>query len=277
MSGLAAISVILPVMDPEPGYLRETLASLLGQTHQDFEVLIVEAPGKRSAAPLLEELGDPRLRLLHEQGPGSMAKARMQGIAEARHELVAMIDGDDVAEAGRFAKQAQRFAEEPGLDVLGTALTIIDENSRPYAWRPYPLEHQAILRAFRRYNAIAHPSVMLRKAAVLELGGYRHSTCEDYELWCRMARAGRRFANLREPLLRYRIHHGATKSRRLRASILDTLRIKREHWGADLGLGDRFRMLQERALLLLPPRLVLRLFEQRTLQPLPEGACASLK
>jgi cellulose synthase/poly-beta-1,6-N-acetylglucosamine synthase-like glycosyltransferase len=50
------ISVILPVHEPDPGYLRETLKSLLAQTHEEFEVLIIEARGERSAAPLLEEL-----------------------------------------------------------------------------------------------------------------------------------------------------------------------------------------------------------------------------
>lgn len=286
------ISVILPVHEPDPGYLRETLKSLLAQTHEEFEVLIIEARGERSAAPLLEELSDPRIRLIFEEGPGSMAAARMQGIAEAQHELIAMIDGDDCAMPERLALQVARFVAEPELSVLGTALEIIDEKGRPYAARQYPETDKEIRRAFRRFNAIAHPSVMLRKAAVLAAGGYRHSTCEDYELWCRMARAGHRFANLPERLLRYRIHHAATKSRRLRASLRDTLRIKQEHWSNELSLGDRVRMLQERALLLLPPRLVLRLFEQRALQPLgtdpampaaqkdkthPEDACASSK
>ena len=110
MSEHTPISVILPVHEPDPRYLRETLESLQAQSHADFEVLIVEAPGERSAVPVLEELRDERMRLVPEEGPGSMANARMQGLAEAKHELVAMIDGDDVAEADRLELQARRFA-----------------------------------------------------------------------------------------------------------------------------------------------------------------------
>jgi GT2 family glycosyltransferase len=184
-------------------------------------------------------------------------------VREARAPLVAWLDADDVALPGRLAKQAAFLDAHPDVAVAGSWLELIDEKGRTLGYRCYPTNDAAIRAALPRFNPIPQPGVMARREALLAAGGYVErpdGVCEDYDLWCRLARTGARFANLPEPLTRYRIHLGAMKARKLRGTLRDSIRIKRRYYGGALGARGRLRLFGERALCLLPPRLVLRLF-----------------
>jgi hypothetical protein len=148
----------------------------------------------------------------------------------------------------------------PDVDVIGSHLNIIDTGGKAMGCRRYPLDHDAILTTMPIYNPLAHPTVVYRRALLLQHGGYRDVNPEDYDLWSRLAKAGARFANYPEPLIDYRVHADAFKSNRLRETIRGTLAVKRQYWLNEMGLRGRLRMLGERLLLWLPPRLVLKLF-----------------
>jgi glycosyltransferase involved in cell wall biosynthesis len=257
------VSVVMTVRNAQPGLLAASLASLRAQTLATFELLVLEDPPHGAVEAALRAQPDARFR--HERGdrPRSMAEARNHLLAQARGDLVAILDADDVCQPGRLAAQVAFLRDNPGIDVLGTAIELIDADDRSLGFRSHPTTDETIRRRLRRSNPIAHPSVMFRRRAVIDAGGYRtlpHGTCDDYDLWSRLARRGARFANLPQALLRYRIHAGATKARQLRATLRDTIWLKREHWRSGFDLGDRLRLLGERALLWLPPRLVTRLF-----------------
>ena len=159
--------------------------------------------------------------------------------------------------------QRQFLEAHPEIGVLGSALTIIDDASREIGARTYPLDHEAIVNAMTRYNAIAQPSVMTRRSTLREGGDYQYRTYpvnEDYELWSRLARRGVLFANLAEPLLRYRVHPGGTKAVMLRRMLRATIDVKREWWRDQMDVRARVRFYGEHLLLGLPPSWVLKLF-----------------
>lgn len=260
---MPSVSVVLPVLNPDPDLFREAVGSVLAQTWRDLELIVVEDPGERTAEGVLSEFADPRVRFCRNREPGTLAAARNRGLHMAAADLVAMQDADDVSEATRLRVQAQRMQAEPALVVLGSQIQCVDGAGRHLGYRPYPTRHQDILRTMRRFNAIAHPTVMLRRDVVLAAGGYSEAieyACEDYELWSRLARAGKRFGNCAESLVRYCVHPGGMKLRLLRATLRDTLRIKHAYWWEDMTLGDRFRVWGERLLLWLPAPLVMALF-----------------
>lgn len=261
------VSVVMPVRNPHPRHFSLAIESLLAQTLKDIEILVVEDAGPRegdpprSVAEPLDAFDDPRIRHIRNETAG-IASARNRGIGEARAGLIAMLDADDEALPERLAAQSERMHSDPDLAALGTQLRIIDEHDVETGARRYPTTHDEILRAMPIYNPIAQPSIMLRKSAVDAIGGYRDRTCEDYDLWSRLALDGARFANLETALVRYRLHSGAMKSRKLRDSLRDTIDIKREHWRGKQTLRGRLRLLGERSLLLLPPSLVMALFQR---------------
>ena len=255
------VSVVMPVLRPHRDYFPAAVESIRAQGFADWELIVVEAESEVPAAPLLPD--DARIRLLREPQPTSLVAQRNRGLREARAELVAMLDADDLALPERLAAQAAFLEAHPRTAVAGGQLEIIDGEGAPIGSRRYPLAHEDIVRAMRLYNPIAQSSVMLRREAVLAAGGYCFSddnTGEDYELWSRLARSGHRFENLDRALVSYRVHAEATKAASLRAHLRSTLRVKELWWSDALGLRGRARMLAERTLLHLPPALVLRAF-----------------
>ena len=273
---MPTVSVVLPVWNPDPDLLRAAVQSVLDQTHHDLELIVVEDPGPTSAEAVLQELDDPRIRHHRNQRKGTLGAARNLGLQLARSEVVAIHDADDTSTPDRLEMQLARMTAAPELAVLGGQLDVVNDQGRHLGYRAYPVQHDAIMSAMRRINAVAHPTVMLRKAAVLDAGGYSEDpdlACEDYELWSRLAAAGCRFESLPGALVRYRVHQGGMKSRLLRATLRDTLLVKKRYWASKMNLGDRLRMLGERLLLWLPPRLVmglfLRLSLKKRLQPQP--------
>ena len=254
------VSVVMPVFDPDPAYLREAVDSVLCQTLRDFELVIVEDPSPRSAEGVLRQLDDPRVRYFRNERRLSMVESLNLGLSYAKADLVARIDADDVCHPQRLEKQIEYLRAHPEISVLGTQLAVIDRHGSRLGYRAYPTDSDAIRKAMPRFNPLAHPSVVYRKAAVIEAGGYRYPVNEDYELWCRLAQRGVRFANLAEPLLLYRMHPAAGKSAKLLEVLQGTIDIKRMYWRGQMDLGSRVRIGLEQMLLHLPTPLIYRLF-----------------
>ncbi len=254
------VSVLIPLYAPEPGYLRSAIDSVLRQTLEDFELVIVEDPSSPAAEHVLRQYTDPRIRYLLNSRRGSLVESLNHGLELARADLVARFDGDDVCVPTRLQQQLEYFEHHAEVSVLGSQITIIDQNGRTRGRRRYPLTHEAILHALPRFNPLAHPSVMYRRGPILDAGGYAYPVNEDYELWSRLARRGVRFANHPESLLEYRVHPSALKATRLREILQGTLEIKRLYWQDRMDTLGRARMLVERLMLWLPPQAVAGLF-----------------
>jgi glycosyltransferase involved in cell wall biosynthesis len=255
----------MPVLAPQPEHLRQAVASILGQTHAHLELIVVEDPSDHPAQPILDSFADPRIRHILNPARTSLVAQRNRAMAEARAELVALLDADDVAEPDRLAQQAAFLDAHPEVAVLGSRLRIIDDAGNTRAFRAYPLEHDQIFAALPRYNPIPQPAVMLRRAAFVAAGGYRWSfrdMNEDYELWSRMAKEGARFANLSAPLTRYRVHPLGSKTKKLHGMVQATIEVKQLHWRGHMGPRARLRLAGEHLLLRLPAEWVLALFQR---------------
>ena len=111
-------------------------------------------------------------------------------------------------------------------------------------------------------NPVANPAVMFRRQQVLDAGAFqfRDGVAQDYEMYCRLASKGLRFATHPECLLRYRIHPAGSKTAKLREQLRNTLAIKRMYFADTMPVSGRLRMLAERLFMFLPGWLVLRLF-----------------
>lgn len=264
MSAPPLVSVVMPLWQPHARHLREAVESLLAQTMSDWELVVVEDPSAASAAEVLSSFNDPRIVHIVNRERTGLAAQRARCMEAARCDLIALLDGDDVCEPERLAIQMQYLAAHPHVAAVGSQLTIIDPDSQPFAMRDYPLESTAVAAAMRTYNALAQPSVMVRRAAVLAVGNYRDDfpACEDYDLWCRLVVGGYAIANVPQRLLRYRRHAAQMKSRRLQQTLRDTIGIKRRYFGAQLTLRERWQCRLEGVLMWLPTGVVLSLFQR---------------
>jgi glycosyltransferase involved in cell wall biosynthesis len=257
------VSVLMPVLNPHPIFFRQAVQSVLDQTLRDFELVIVEDPSKVDGKLLLAGIVDPRVRHIQNPARTSLVDQRNRGLAEARADLLALLDADDIMQPDRLAKQVAYLEARPDIGILGSQLFIIDGDGQQVGLRSYPLEHDEIFHSMARYNPIAQPSVMCRKRVIVEADGYQYRTFpvnEDYELWSRLATRGVRFANHPEPLLRYRVHSTGTKSMMLHHMLRATLDVKKQFWRDHMDAHAKLRFFGERALLRLPASWVLKLF-----------------
>ena len=137
-----------------------------------------------------------------------------RALSEARAPIVARMDADDVAHGERLLLQAERLDRDGAVDVLGCRVEVraapgaaaVGEGMRAYAaWTNGLVTHAAMARERFVESPLVHPTVAMRRQALLALGGYREfDGPEDYDLWLRAFDAGLRFAKLPQALLEWR-------------------------------------------------------------------------
>jgi glycosyltransferase involved in cell wall biosynthesis len=269
------ITVIVPVYNGG-GLLDEAIHSVLRQSGVAFELIVVDDGSTDDTAARVTAVRDRRVRLVRLPRNQGTAAARNAGIAEARSALLAFLDADDMCTPGRLEAQWRHLEAQPRVDVLGGALEIVDEGGRRIGYRAYPLTHERIVSRLPCVCSLAVSAVAARKAAVLAVGGFTPDCryVEDYDLWSRMALNGARFAALPEVVTRYRIHRGSIKCTQVKGQLRGTIAVKQRYWLKRMKTAARLRLAAEHALLLLPGRVVLRLFLLTAFRRRPPGPSA---
>jgi glycosyltransferase involved in cell wall biosynthesis len=224
----------MPVRDAER-YVRDAIASMLCQTHADFELLIFDDGSRDRTVQMIEGFDDPRIHLFRKPHSGHTVWLQ-EGIDRAQGEFVARMDGDDIAHPERFAKQIAYLRKNPACVALGAEVLLVDPDGRPIGERGVPLEHEAIEAELLqgRGGALVHPVVMFRHEALVAAGGYRPASepAEDLDLYLRLSATGR-LANLPETLLEHRLHvrkvsvERAGEQRRKAIEIIRAERVRR--------------------------------------------------
>jgi glycosyltransferase involved in cell wall biosynthesis len=218
-----AVSVVIPVHNGAR-YLTEALESVRRQSFADFEIVVIDDGSTDDSARILAEFAqsDRRCRIITQENRGLVA-ALNRGIQEARGDLIARMDADDGAELERFARQVEHLRTNPDVAALGSSITIIDDEGRDVGLRSYQCGRANVALAIQDHCALAHPSVMMRRSAVIAAGGYREAFrhAEDYDLWLRLSER-HALDNLPEPLLRYRRHGASISHTHRRTQVLAT-------------------------------------------------------
>jgi glycosyltransferase involved in cell wall biosynthesis len=186
--------------------LPKALGTILKQTFSDFELIAINNGSTDGTREFLDQLTDPRVRVYHQEDQG-LAAALNRGISLARGRYIARQDHDDWALPTRIAQQVAFLDANPHHALVGTRAEIWVGDSPTGRFHDHPTEDAELRFAILSNNYMVHSSVMMRKAALDEVGGYTTDPSrqppEDYELWSRIARRFR-IANLPERLTIYR-------------------------------------------------------------------------
>jgi glycosyltransferase involved in cell wall biosynthesis len=193
----------MPVHNGLP-FLDESVRSILAQTFEDFELVILDDASTDGTAAALRAWAekDARIRLYSSRQRLGPSGSSNFVVAQSRAPLVARMDADDVSHPERLKRQWSVMQRRPDLALLGTLCDGIDAQGR----RVRPRDRWRILRR-STFPPFPHGSVMFRRRAFEEAGGYREECAgrEDHDLFLRMA--GRwRVAVLPEALYSYRYH-----------------------------------------------------------------------
>jgi glycosyltransferase involved in cell wall biosynthesis len=205
-SGPPLVSVCMPVYNAER-YIADAVESILNQTLGDFEFLI-EDNSTDATTGILRRYAkrDPRIQL-DIRPKRRLVSVLNEQIGRARGEFIARMDADDIALPERFQKQVDYLQAHPECDVVGSRVWEVDADGDPLSESVTLSEHEDIdAFHFRMAGpALVHPSIMMRRDAVLAVGSYRNFAIEDVDLYLRLAERGR-IARVPEFLLKYRIH-----------------------------------------------------------------------
>ncbi|MGD2217654.1 MAG: glycosyltransferase [Gemmatimonadales bacterium] len=197
------LSVLLPCRDAAE-HLAQAVRSLTLQTFPDFEVVAVnDGSGDRTGEALEHWAAkDDRVQVLHLARVG-LATALQEGARLCRGELLARADADDVAHPRRFAEQIEFLSARPEIAAVGTQVRHFPHEEVGWGARRYQdwlnglSDPESVARDVFVECPIAHPTLMVRRAAFEEVGGYRvNGWPEDYDLILRLHVAGARLANL---------------------------------------------------------------------------------
>jgi hypothetical protein len=204
-------TVLMAVHDGGP-FVMQAIGSVLAQTFDDFELLVVDDASTDATPGLLAGIDDRRVRVLrNERNIGQVASLN-RGLREARGEIVARLDADDWCRADRLERQVAALDAEPQVAVVGSWATIVDGEGGVVGFARQPIRNYV---EFLYLNLIAwvqipHPAASYRRDVVLELGGYDESLgpSEDKDLWRKIALARFDARNVEAELIHYRVHGG---------------------------------------------------------------------
>lgn len=201
-----SITVLMAVFN-QAATLPEALASLWVQTDPDFELLVIDDGSTDDTPAILAQQTDPRLRVLTNPTNLGLTASLNRGLAEARGEFIARMDGDDISLPDRLAAQRAYLQRHPSVAACGSWVQTF--GARQELWR-FPARPDDLRAELLFENVLAHGSVMLRRAA-LQVHDLRYdetlARAQDYDLWVRLARHAP-LVNLPRPLVRYRLHAG---------------------------------------------------------------------
>ncbi|APZ35043.1 hypothetical protein BOH66_12910 [Microbacterium aurum] len=199
------VSVIIPTNRVD-SWLDEAVQSALDSSDVSIEVIVV-INGPASFEPR-SWTADPRVVLVHERSRLGPTRAMIEGVARARGEFVARLDADDRMLPLRLSEQVARLRAQPTAPLVGTATSRITPEGEPAGNIRMP-SGDDVRRHLVLFNCIPHSSVMLRRSALEEVGGYDESLeqMEDYDLILRLSVLGP-VPVLTSLLTEYRIHPG---------------------------------------------------------------------
>ncbi len=203
----------MPVYNAEK-FLHEAIASILSQTFQDFEFLIINDGSTDSSERIILSFSDARIRYVKHSVNAGLIATLNEGIGLATGKFFGRMDADDVSLDNRFQKQMEIFQLHPDAALVCSVVEQIDSkgNSRGF-WKDdvdniFP---EQIRKTLAKANCIAHPSVMIRcELAKKYLYSSYQKASEDWDLWMRMVSDGKKIHKINIPLVKYRLHTGSS-------------------------------------------------------------------
>jgi len=227
------ISVLIPIHNAQ-ATVRSAVRSIQRQTLADFECIIIDDGSTDETPRILRDLarGDDRLHIHRTRNQGIIA-ALNTGIEHCSAPLIARMDGDDLCHPRRLELQVDYMTAHPEVSVCSSRIAMFPKPDvrggmwRYQEWLNGMCSHDDIVKNIFVESPIVHPSAVVRREELLEMGGYRECGWpEDYDLWLRYFLAGSRFVKLPHTILAWRHSESRLTFVDTRYSVENFLRAK---------------------------------------------------
>lgn len=197
------VSIIMPVYNGEK-YLREAIDSILHQTYDNFEFLIINDGSIDKSEEIIKSYADPRIRYIKNEKNIGLDTTLNNSFQIACGEYIARMDCDDISHPTRIEKQVAFLESHPDYDLLGSQYLNMNYLRMPFEIGAQVLDNDEIKYAIQSVNCFCHGAVMLRTSFIRENNIYyeHRFSYEDYELWTRITQMTK-VQNLPEVLYAY--------------------------------------------------------------------------
>lgn len=216
-------------------YIGHTIKSVLSQTFEDFELVVVDDASSDNSIEVINSFSDPRLRVVaFKENRGAFA-AYKHGLTVLNGEWLVSLDSDDYADPQRLEKQVAYLKTHPDIDVLGGWISEIDgtgnhvppENAKSSPWFNVDFEINDPL-SWVWQNRLNHSSAIVRREIHDQAFGLTSGLtyAPDYELWLALLSLGAKFDVMQERLTYYRVHGDNITFRNPQTALLETAYIQ---------------------------------------------------
>jgi len=269
------VSVVMATYNDEPRFLEAAIGSIAAQSYGEWQLVVVDDSTNDETRSLLDrfagELGAKMLLARNDKRLG-FVRSINRGIELAGGELIARMDGDDIAAPDRLAAQVDYLREHQDVGILGGYVRIIAEDGSPLAVRRYKSSRAEIERTCFIRNPLAHPAVMMRRSVLESIGSYDESfkKAEDYELWLRALKRSVRIENLPQVLIDYRVQRDYS-AKRDKSNWSFAVKAKLKNFNGRRPLRSAFGLCLSLGMALLPRAVLNRLYARDHESPILYG------
>lgn len=259
------ISVLMIAWNAEQT-ISESIQSILKQTYKNFEFIIVDDSSSDGTWKLIQAFKRNNKRIITYRNVSNLgiAGSRNRAISLASGKYIAWQDADDISYPTRLELQYSMLEKSPNIGIIGASLEFFDAEGT-HSIRTYKTFDQEIRAHIFRYSPVAQPVAMIRKASLDRAGLYdlRYPPAEDLDMSFRIG-THFKFANLSQPLLKYRIASSSATYKKLRKIEMSTLKIRLTNifnpaYRFTL-LDLLFNLVQYLLIIWLPPKVKIELF-----------------
>ncbi len=263
------VSVVMPVHNAGE-FLVESIESILNQTYKKFELIIVDDASTDNSLKIINRYKKnyPKRikviklkRTLNRSGD----PAANLGIKKAQGKYIAKMDADDIADPKRLEKQVEFLEKNKRIFLAGTQVYVIDKAGKTIGKKTVPLTHNEIYNSFFLYSYICHPTIMFRNINKgKDFYQLKFPYFNEYYTFFKLMNQGKKFANMPDYLLQYRIHGQNNSFSHIKTKFLSTMGIKKE-FVFKFGYEPSFRQIlvvlaQSFFVFLMPDKVVTQLY-----------------
>lgn len=182
------VTVLMAVFNAEK-YIREAMDSVLNQTFENFEFLIVYDKSSDRTLEILRSYADTRIKVIENSEQLGFVKSLNTGLSLADGEFIARMDADDISRQDRLALELEYFDGCSWKNIVCSSIDVMDSMGVIIDHVADALSPEEIYYTLNFRNCIAHGTAMFRKSIIEEMGNYNvKSIVEDYELWYRISK-----------------------------------------------------------------------------------------
>lgn len=224
------VSVVMPVYNGET-FIGEAIESILSQTYQNYELLIVNDSSTDSTGKIIEyyqKLYPQKIKTFNIREKGGAFAAINSVLKKCEGKFIALMDSDDISLPDRLRNQVRLLENNPEVIVTGTQAIVINKNGKEIGKKKAPQEDQQIKTEFAFSHPMIHPSCIIRKSLLPNkecIYENKYGVNDDYYTFFKLLNFGK-FANTDEVLYEYRIHSDNSSLKNLKRTLFNTIRIR---------------------------------------------------